>query len=90
MKLAAALTAAFLTAALAARAEDSKWTVIEVDELDQAIRSGDALVYDTNPRSVWEKRRVTSATWLDARKFTKDDLPRDTGAMLVFYCMNEH
>lgn len=83
-------TAALLAAASMARAEDAKWTQIDVNELDKAIQDGKARVYDTNPKFVWETRRVTSATWLDAKKFTAADLTEDKAAMLVFYCMNDH
>ncbi len=90
MRFLLAATAALFATALLARAGDSGWTEIGVDDLDIAIRSGEVNVYDTNPKRVWEKRRVTSATWLDAKKFTADDLPKDKAAMLAFYCMNEN
>lgn len=90
MRILLAASATLLASALLAHAGDGGWTEIGTDDLDVAIRSGDANVYDTNPKNVWEKRRVTSATWLDAKKFTADDLPQDKAAMLVFYCMNEH
>ena len=89
MRILLAASAAFLASALLAHAGDDGWTEIGVADLDTAIRSGEANVYDNNPKFVWEKRRVTGAQWLNAMKYTAKDLPEDKGAMLVFYCMNE-
>jgi hypothetical protein len=88
MRILLAASAALLFAALNATAEDKGWTEISVDDLDAAIRSGDATVYDNNPKFVWEERRVTGAKLLNAMKFTAADLPEDKQAMVVFYCMN--
>ncbi len=89
MRILIAASAAFLASTLLAHAGDQGWTEIGVDDLDVAIRSGEATVYDNNPKFVWEKRRVTGAVLLNAMKFTAKDLPEDKAAMLVFYCMNE-
>ena len=90
MRTLLAASAALLLTALHASAGDEGWTDIDVTELDAAIRSGEAHVYDNNPKFVWEKRRVTGAKLLNAVKFTAADLPEDKQAMLVFYCMNEN
>jgi hypothetical protein len=90
MRLLLAVSAALLVSALLARAEDQGWTEISVADLDAAIRSGEANVYDNNPEFVWKERRVPTAKLLNAMKFTAKDLPEDKQAMLVFYCMNDH
>ncbi|KAF0245932.1 MAG: hypothetical protein FD180_1194 [Planctomycetota bacterium] len=89
MRILLAASAALLFTALQTSAGDEGWTEISVEDLDTAIRSGDANIYDNNPKFIWEKRRVTGAQWLNAMKYTAKDLPEDKGAMLVFYCMNE-
>ncbi|MFP7723548.1 rhodanese-like domain-containing protein [Lysobacter sp. A3-1-A15] len=47
-----------------------------------------ACVFDVNDGSRWSLARVPGARNLDPSGFTRDELPADTDALLVFYCSN--
>ena len=40
------------------------------------------------PPSRWAAARVPGARNMDPQHFTREDLPEDSGALLVFYCSN--
>jgi hypothetical protein len=65
---------------------------LTVDEVDQRIAKADGkfFVFDANEKEVFEKGRVPTAKWVPFNGVTKEMLPADLGATLVFYCANEH
>ena len=54
-----------------------------------AAKDGKTYVFDNNPKEVWVKGHVPTATWLDDEAVTAAALPKDKAATLIFYCHNE-
>lgn len=90
MRTILAASALLLASALLARAEDQGWSEISLDDLKVAIKDGKTVLFDNNPKFVWEERRLPGAKWLHAQKYEASDLPADKDTPLVFYCMNDN
>jgi hypothetical protein len=54
-----------------------------------AAKDGKTFIFDNNPKEVWVKGHVPTATWLDDENVTAAALPKDKAATLIFYCHNE-
>lgn len=69
--------------------ELDKIAELSVDDVEARLAKNDGsfLVYDVNPREVFDKGRVPSARWIE--EVTPDVLPADKSAALMFYCANE-
>lgn len=63
---------------------------LSIDEVAAQIGKKGVYLIDNNPRHVWEKGHLPTATWLDYNTMTAADLPADKSATLIFYCANEH
>jgi rhodanese-related sulfurtransferase len=63
---------------------------ISVDELAARIEKKDSVhIYDANSKERFEQGHVPGATWVDHKDISTVTLPKDTSAMLVFYCARE-
>jgi hypothetical protein len=63
---------------------------LSIDEVAARIGKKGVYLIDNNPRDVWEKGHLPTATWVDYTAMTAADLPADKSATLIFYCANEH
>lgn len=63
---------------------------LSIDEVAARIGKKGVYLIDNNPRHVWEKGHLPTATWVDYNTMTVADLPADKSATLIFYCANEH
>ena len=63
---------------------------LSIDEVAARIGKKGVYLIDNNPRHVWEKGHLPTATWVDYNSMTAADLPADKSATLIFYCANEH
>lgn len=57
-------------------------------EVQALPTDGRACVFDVNDASRWASAHVPGARNLDPNGFVRDELPTDTGTLLVFYCSN--
>ena len=73
----------------AAPAHELKSLTVDQVATRLAAKDGKTYVFDNNPKEVWVKGHVPSATWLDDENVTAAALPRDKAATLIFYCHNE-
>ena len=63
---------------------------LTIDEVAARLGKKGVYLIDNNPRDVWEKGHLPTATWVDYKAMTAADLPADKSATLIFYCANEH
>jgi len=63
---------------------------LSIDEVAARVGKQGVYLIDNNPRDVWAKGHVPTATWVDYNTMTTADLPADKKATLIFYCANEH
>ena len=63
---------------------------LSIDEVAARVGKPGVYLIDNNPRDVWAKGHVPTATWVDYNTMTTADLPADKKATLIFYCANEH
>jgi hypothetical protein len=84
----AMLLAAIVCFAGSARAGDG-FGELTVDQVDQLIQSKSADIFDNNGQDEWREAHVPSAHWVKFNAVTANDLPKDMGRELVFYCHNE-
>jgi rhodanese-related sulfurtransferase len=66
-------------------AELRSMSIQEVAELVRA-RDGRTVVFDANPRKMYETRHVPGARWVAYDAVTTEILPADRSATVVFYC----
>jgi len=61
---------------------------LSLAEVAERVRRADGLTYvfDANSLEMYQHRHVPGARWVDYAKVTRDVLPADQNAMLVFYC----
>lgn len=59
---------------------------LSVDEVDDLITQGKALIIDVNPRRRWASGHLPGAINIDIGGFAEADLPADRDRILVFYC----
>jgi rhodanese-related sulfurtransferase len=57
-------------------------------ELHDLIQEGKVATIDVNTAGSWAEAHVPGARNLDPVAYDPADLPRDKGALLVFYCSN--
>jgi hypothetical protein len=63
---------------------------LAVPEVAALVGKPDVYIYDNNGRERYDAGHVPTAKWLDYDKVSKDELPKNSAATLVFYCANEH
>ena len=73
-----------------AAASKKSFGELTVDEVAARLGKKGVYLIDNNPRHVWEKGHLPTATWVDYNAMTTADLPADKSATLIFYCKNEH
>lgn len=81
--------AALLCGAAAPAEEKEEFGRLTVDQVAEHVAKGDAFIFDTNPKDLWQKGHVPTAKWVDFKSLQASDLPRDKDRTLVFYCANE-
>jgi rhodanese-related sulfurtransferase len=57
-------------------------------QVQQEIKSGDVLVLDANPESIYKKHHVPNSKNIKFNEFS-NSLPANKNKRLIFYCMNE-
>jgi hypothetical protein len=63
---------------------------LTVDQVDQAIKSKSADIFDNNGQKDWDEAHVPTAKWVKFNAVKESDLPADKGRELVFYCHDSH
>lgn len=58
-----------------------------LDQVEAWVKAKSAVIYDVNGDDLWEKHHVPGAIHLQGKDW-KAGLPKDKGALLVFYCSN--
>jgi rhodanese-related sulfurtransferase len=53
------------------------------------LPAGGLMLYDVNPRTMYEHGHLPGASWAPFNAITRELLPTDPHAELVFYCANE-
>ena len=81
--------AALLIGAAAQAKDKEELSSLTVDQVAEHIAKGDVSVIDNNPKDMWQKGHLPTATWVDFKNVQASDLPKDKDRMLVFYCANE-
>ncbi|MGB0085370.1 MAG: rhodanese-like domain-containing protein [Rhodomicrobiaceae bacterium] len=66
--------------------ETKAFPELSVKEAAELIAQGIAVVIDVNPRRRWASGHLPGALNLDPAEFTRDDIPADGNATLIFYC----
>jgi hypothetical protein len=89
MKAALFIAGLLLFAGSGARANEG-FGELTVDQVDQAIQSKSADIFDNNSKGDWVKGHVPTAKWVSFKDVKESDLPKDKNRELVFYCHNEH
>ncbi len=77
------------TNAASPAAEPAQLPALGVDEVERHVVGKSAKLYDANPIEMYERGRLPGAVWIKFNGVTRDALPPDPGAKLVFYCANE-
>ncbi len=85
MKMLLLLLALALPAGAALAGEPYKDATL--DQVQAWVAAKSAIVYDVNGDDLWEKHHVPGARHLTGKDWTST-LPKDKGALLVFYCSN--
>jgi hypothetical protein len=88
------MKAAFLIAGLllfagGARANEG-FSDLTVDQVDQAIQSKSADIFDNNGQDEWKEAHVPTAKWVKFNAVKESDLPKDKARELIFYCHDNH
>jgi len=60
-----------------------------VDQVERRLGQPNVYVFDGNPPEIYAENHLSGAVRLNHKDITKDVLPRDKDATLIFYCMNE-
>jgi len=60
-----------------------------VDQVERRLGQPNVYVFDGNPPEIYAENHLSGAVRLNHKDITKDVLPRDRDATLIFYCMNE-
>lgn len=60
-----------------------------IDAVAQRLGQAQFFLYDANPRDMYDRGHIRGAQWVKFNAVTRDLLPADQSAQLVFYCANE-
>ena len=60
-----------------------------VDQVERRLGQPGVYVFDGNPSEIYAENHLPAAARLNHKDITKDVLPKDSDATLIFYCMNE-
>jgi hypothetical protein len=63
---------------------------LTVDQVDAAIKSKSADIFDNNTQKDWDEAHVPTAKWVKFNAVKESDLPADKSRQLVFYCHDSH
>jgi len=61
---------------------------LTVEQVAGRLDAG-VVLYDANPRTMFQHGHLPGARWVQFDAVTREVLPADRGAPLVFYCANE-
>ena len=81
--------AGFLLFAGGARAHEG-FGELTVDQVDAAIKSKSADIFDNNGQKDWDEAHVPTAKWVKFNAVKESDLPADKNRELIFYCHDGH
>jgi len=78
------------TTATAANESAPRFSQMTVEEVASGIAASPRLaVFDANSREHFDEQHVPGAVWVDHDAVTREQLPEDPTAPVVFYCYNE-
>ncbi len=63
---------------------------LTVDQVAAKLKDKSVHVYDCNDPDTFKGAHVPGAKFVEYDHLQAKDLPADTKAVLIFYCMNEH
>jgi hypothetical protein len=86
---AAMIIAGLLLFAGGARANEG-FGELTVEQVDQAIQSKSADIFDNNGQDDWKEAHLPTAKWVKFNAVKESDLPKDKARELVFYCHDTH
>lgn len=63
---------------------------VSLEEVAQLVRSGghETVIYDANPRELYQERHVPGARWIHYDALAASELPANKSFQLIFYCAN--
>lgn len=89
LALAGCTEAGATNAPVAPAAEPAELPELGLDEVERHVVGKSAKLFDANPIEMYERGRLPGAVWIKFNGVTREALPADPGAKLVFYCANE-